>query len=53
MSKQSRIFALLQESLNPFSLDVINESHKHNKGGESHYKVIAVSDIFEGKKYVI
>ncbi|CAE7830849.1 BOLA1 [Symbiodinium microadriaticum] len=37
-------------SLNPVFLDVINESYKHNvpKGSESHFKVIVVSEEFEG-----
>lgn len=31
-------------------LDVINESHMHNvpKGAETHFKVVVVSDKFEG-----
>ncbi|MBX3628796.1 MAG: BolA/IbaG family iron-sulfur metabolism protein [Nitrosomonas sp.] len=35
----------------PHYLQVINESHKHNvpKGSESHFKVIIVSDEFQGK----
>jgi stress-induced morphogen len=37
-------------AFNPVFLDVINESHKHNvpKGSESHFKVIVVSEEFEG-----
>ena len=35
-------------------LEVINESHKHNvpKGSESHFKVVIVSDMFEGKAII-
>ena len=31
-------------------IEVINESYKHNvpKGSESHFKVLVVSDLFEG-----
>ncbi len=37
--------------LQPHFLEVINESHKHNvpKGSESHFKVIVVSNEFQGK----
>ncbi len=37
--------------LQPHFLEVINESHKHNvpKGSESHFKVIIVSNEFQGK----
>ena len=39
------------QSLQPQFLEVINESHKHNvpKGSESHFKVIIVSEEFQGK----
>jgi len=39
------------QSLQPQFLEVINESHKHSvpKGSESHFKVIIVSDKFQGK----
>ncbi|MCA8938958.1 MAG: BolA family transcriptional regulator [Planctomycetes bacterium] len=38
------------ETLDPSHLEVINESHQHNVpvDSESHFKVIAVSDQFEG-----
>ncbi len=37
--------------LQPYFLEVINESHRHNvpKGSESHFKVIIVSNEFQGK----
>ena len=40
------------QALQPQFLEVINESHKHNvpAGSESHFKVIIVSDEFNGKK---
>jgi len=40
--------------LQPYFLEVINESHKHNvpKGSESHFKVIVVADVFQGKRLV-
>lgn len=39
------------QALQPHFLEVINESHKHNvpKGSESHFKVIIVSNEFQGK----
>lgn len=39
------------QSLQPRFLEVINESHKHNvpPGSESHFKVIIVSEEFQGK----
>lgn len=40
--------------LQPYFLEVINESHKHNvpKGTESHFKVIIVAGAFHGKRLV-
>lgn len=39
------------QSLQPQFLEVTNESHMHNvpQGSESHFKVIIVSDEFNGK----
>ena len=47
---QSIIEQKLSSELTPLLLQVINESNKHNvpKGSESHFKVIIVSDKFEG-----
>ena len=35
-------------------LEVLNESHKHNvpPGSESHFKVVLVSEVFEGQKLI-
>jgi len=40
----------LVEGFKPLHLEVINESEQHNvpKGSESHFKIILVSDQFEG-----
>ncbi|GAA0823529.1 BolA/IbaG family iron-sulfur metabolism protein [Colwellia sp. D2M02] len=40
----------LLNAFSPLHLDVVNESHKHNvpPGSESHFKVIVVSDEFNG-----
>ena len=44
----------LSENLNPEYLTVENESHGHNvpEGSESHFKVVAVAEAFEGKRAV-
>ena len=54
MSIQSRIEEKLGEGLAPLHLEVINESDQHNvpPGSESHFKVVVVSDAFEGKRLV-
>ena len=40
--------------LSPSHVEIVNESFKHNvpKGSESHFKVLVVSDVFEGKSLV-
>lgn len=40
------------QSLQPQFLEVTNESHKHKvpKGSESHFKIIIVSNEFDGKR---
>ena len=47
---QRQIIELLQTHFKPHHLDVINESHLHSRhaGGESHFKVLIVSDAFQG-----
>ncbi|WP_293646250.1 BolA family protein [Thiolapillus sp.] len=51
MNRQQTIEQKLQEALTPVYLEVVNETHMHNvpEDNESHYKVIAVSGLFEGK----
>ena len=51
---ESSIRTKLNTALNPTYFDVINESYKHNvpKGSESHFNVIIVSDIFDGKPLI-
>ena len=50
MTVQANIEQKLAESLNPAHLEVINESHMHNvpPGSESHFKVVIVTDAFDG-----
>ena len=50
---QATIEQKLNEALKPEVLEIINESHMHSgPATESHYKVIAVSDAFEGKMLI-
>lgn len=49
-----RIEALLREAFSPTHLEVIDESYLHEghsgarPGGESHFRVVVVTDRFEG-----
>lgn len=50
---QQTIEKKLTETLTPEFLEVINESHMHSgPATESHFKVVAVSDAFEGKMLI-
>lgn len=48
---QQSIQDKLHAALTPAHLQVVNESSSHNvpKGSETHFKVVAVSALFEGK----
>ncbi|CAM9643232.1 unnamed protein product, partial [Sphacelaria rigidula] len=47
---QDIIESRLKETLTPTHLEVINESHMHSgPATESHFKVIVVTEQFEGK----
>ena len=48
MSMQERIVETLHAALSPRHLDVLDESHMHSRGLETHYKAIIVSDAFAG-----
>jgi len=37
-------------ALQPEHLDVVDESHMHSRGLETHYKAVVVSTAFEGKR---
>ena len=54
MRIQDSITAKITDDLAPLHLEVINESHKHSvpPGSESHFKVVVVSDRFEGQRLV-
>jgi len=51
---QSIIIKKLEEVFSPDHLEVINESASHNvpEGSESHFKVVLVSQSFEGQSAV-
>lgn len=40
----------INQALTPSYLDVIDESHNHSRGVNTHYRVVTVADIFEGKR---
>ncbi|EWH11382.1 cell division protein BolA [Catenovulum agarivorans DS-2] len=47
------IFDKLKGKFNPVELDVQNESHMHSgPATDSHYKVIVVSEIFDGLRLI-
>ena len=50
MSMQIKIEQKLNRELQPIHLQVINETHMHNvpEDAESHFKVIVVSEQFDG-----
>lgn len=50
MTVQETIETKIQEALAPSHLQVINESHMHSvpPGSESHFKVVVVTDSFDG-----
>ncbi|MBQ4839181.1 BolA family protein [Pseudoalteromonas luteoviolacea] len=48
MSMQEHIHTKLKDAIDCTHLEVINESHMHSRGTESHFKVIVVSDEFAG-----
>ncbi|HBF13823.1 MAG TPA: BolA family transcriptional regulator [Deltaproteobacteria bacterium] len=54
MPIQSHIESLLQKSLVPIYLEVINESHQHSvpKNSETHFKIVIVSDQFNNLSFV-
>ncbi|GJH43672.1 BolA family transcriptional regulator [Pasteurella canis] len=50
MSKQQDLITRLSQEFAPHFLHIENESHMHSsgRGGDSHFKVVLVSDCFEG-----
>lgn len=58
MTVRDRIAATLEAGLTLVRLDVIDESHQHaghggwREGGETHFRVVAVSAAFAGKSRI-
>lgn len=58
MDTRERIARRLEESLQPETLDVIDESHLHKghhgarPGGETHYRVRVTAAAFKGKSRI-
>jgi BolA protein len=54
MNRKARLEDCLSHGLNPMHLEVLDESHMHNvpAGAESHFKVLAVSELFAGEKLI-
>lgn len=54
MSVADIITSKVTAAVQPSYLDVMNESHMHNvpPGSESHFKLVIVSDAFDGKRLV-
>lgn len=50
-AKIDRIRAALQ-ALSPSHLEVLDESHMHSRGLETHYKAVIASEAFDGKSAV-
>ncbi|WP_413580939.1 BolA family protein [Bdellovibrio sp. HCB288] len=53
MNREARIFSALTSALTPSTLEIENESHMHSgPASETHYKVLIVSALFEGKSRI-
>ncbi|MGO2356047.1 MAG: BolA family protein [Marinomonas foliarum] len=54
MIVQNQINTRINENLDVQHMTLENESHMHNvpEGSESHFKLVLVSDAFEGKRLV-
>jgi BolA protein len=52
MSRQQVIEHRLREAFTPEHLDVINESHNHSAGQDTHFKVVMAAAGFEGLRQV-
>ncbi|KAL9641834.1 hypothetical protein ABK040_011819 [Willaertia magna] len=62
-TRYQRMQQILSEKLNPTLLEIKDQSHKHAhhievknnnamSGGETHFDVTIVSEVFEGKKLI-
>ena len=55
MSKQQELLERIQAEFQPHFATVENESHMHSsgRGADSHFKLVIVSDAFEGMRKVL
>lgn len=42
----------IADELQPLHFVIEDESHRHSRGGESHFKILVVSQLFEGKSFL-
>lgn len=52
MSRQQLIESRLREAMPLQHLDVLNESHMHSAGQDTHFKLVVVSETFAGLRPV-
>lgn len=54
MKKQTAIEQQVQQAFAPLHCELVNESHMHSvpPGSESHFKLVLVSDVFDGVRPV-
>ena len=54
MERKIIIERKIRDALGPMHLEVIDESHQHNvpEGSESHFKLVVVSDQFQGEPLI-
>ena len=58
MHMDDLIKSIIEENFAPVQMELINESHKHaghagdDGSGQTHYKLIVVSNTFDGKSRV-
>ena len=49
MTLEASIRQKIEQSFQPIYFELENESHKHSRGdAETHFRIIVVSDLFEG-----
>jgi BolA protein len=54
MTRKDRIEQTLSDALSPMHIEVVDESRMHSvpEGAESHFKVLLVSEAFDGQNLV-
>ena len=54
MTRQDRILRTLTDALQPMHVEVEDDSHMHSvpPGAESHFKVLVVSELFDGENLI-